>query len=159
LAVGLLVLGCSYSFSGSSLPSHVKTIAIPTVENETLEPGLSQEVTTGLIDAFVKDGRLKLASERQANSRLEARITGYESKVRNYDAGQNPVDYIVVLTMSLALRDQVKSRELWRDDAIQRTAVYVPGGATGGAGTEIEARAEAIAALATDVVGRTMEQW
>ncbi|MCK4303636.1 MAG: hypothetical protein KAY24_05300, partial [Candidatus Eisenbacteria sp.] len=33
----LIGLGCPYSFSGSSLPSHIRTIGIPVFENESLD--------------------------------------------------------------------------------------------------------------------------
>lgn len=151
--------GCSYSFTGSNLPAHIKTIAIPNFENETLEPALSQEVTTGVLDRFIKDGRLKIAPEAQANARLEARITKYENKVYNYAADQSPSDYIVVLTTAVVLRDQVKNRDLWKDEGVTRTAVYVPGGQPPTLTSEEEARREAIDGLARDLVTRTLEQW
>jgi hypothetical protein len=151
--------GCSYSFSGSNLPSHIKTIAIPTFENETLQPNVDQEVTSGVVDRFLQDGRLKLGSERQADCRLSARVVKYENKVHNYGPDQSPTDYIVVLTVAAVLRDQVKNRDLWKDDAITRTAVYVPSGPSSGLTTEDAARKQAITDLASDLVSRTLEQW
>lgn len=150
--------GCGYSFSGSNLPSHIKTVAIPNFENSTLEPRVAEEATTAVIDGFVKDGRLKLAPEGQADSRLAGVVTSYENRVHNYAADQTPQDYVVVLTMSLGLRDQVKNRELWADAALTRTAVWVPG-ATAGPASEEEARLEALRLAATEIVTRTLEQW
>jgi hypothetical protein len=158
LLLCLISCGCGYSFSGSNLPSHIKTIAIPNFDNETLEPSLSQEVTGGVLNRFLQDARLKLAGERQADCRLSARVLKYENKVHNYGPDQSPTDYIVVLTVAAVLRDQVKNRDLWKDDAIIRTAVYVPGG-TSGLTTEADARKQAISDLAGDLVSRTMEQW
>jgi hypothetical protein len=157
--LGLLAGGCAYSFSGSNLPSHIKTIAVPNIDNETLEPGLGQDVTTGVIDRFIKDGRLKIAPEGRANARLDARITKFENKVNNYAGDQSPLDYIVVLTVSVVLRDQVKNRELWKDESMTRNSVYVPGGVPPLLTTEDAAKADAISGLAQDIVTRTMEQW
>jgi hypothetical protein len=151
--------GCAYSFTGTNLPSYVKTIAIPNFEDQTLEPGLGAEVTSGVIDRFIKDGRLKLAADTQANSRLEAKVVKYENKVHNYAPDQTPQDYIVVLTVAATLRDQVKNRDLWKDENIVQTAVYVPGATGGTIGTEADARAAAIKNLASDLVTRTLEQW
>lgn len=153
-----MVAGCAYSFTGTNLPGHIKTIAIPNAENGTLEPSLGQEVTSGIIDKFIKDGRLKLASDTQANSRLQMKITSYDNKVHNYNADQTPQDYIVVLTMSVTLRDLVKNRDLWKQD-LTHTAIYAPGGASGGFTTEPEARTQAIQDMADDLVSRTLEQW
>jgi hypothetical protein len=159
LLAGLLPgSGCTYSFTGSNLPSHVKTVAIPNFANETLEPGLDQEITTVVIDRFIKDGRLKLAPEGKASCRLAGRVVKYENRVNNYGPDESPQDYIVVVTVALALRDMVKDRELWKDDALTRTAVYVPGAASG-LGSEQDARGEALRAIAGDMITRTMEPW
>jgi hypothetical protein len=155
----ILLTSCAYSFRGSNLPPHIKTIGIPNFENETLEPGLSQEVTAGVIDRFIKDGRLKLAPEDKANARIEARIIKYENKVYNYSTDQSPRDYIVVLTVAVTMRDQVKNRDLWKDDNMTRTATYVPDATGDNAANEEAARKNAIESLAGDVVTRTMEQW
>jgi hypothetical protein len=158
LAGLLLGSGCTYSFTGSNLPAHVKTVAIPNFGNETLEPGLDQEITTVVIDRFIKDGRLKLASEGKASCRLSGRVVKYENRVNNYAPDESPRDYIVVVAVAMTLRDMVKNRDLWKDDALTRTAVYVPGAATG-LGSEQDARADAVRALAGDMITRTMEPW
>ncbi len=150
--------GCTYSFTGSNLPAHVKTVAIPNFSNETLEPGLDQEITTVVIDRFIKDGRLKLAPEGKASCRLSGRVVKYENRVNNYAPDESPRDYIVVVTVAMTLRDMVKNRDLWKDDALTRTVVYVPGAATG-LGSEQDARADAVRALAGDMITRTMEPW
>lgn len=152
-----LATGCGYSFTGSNLPGHIRTVAIPNFENDTLEPQVGQEATAGILEAFMRDGRLKLAPEAQADSRLIGRVVRYENKVQNYSADQTPRDYIVVLTIAVTLRDQVKNRDLWRDDEIVRTAVYEPGSGT--LTGEEEARRDAITRLAADLVTRTLEQW
>lgn len=155
LALG--VWGC-YSFSGSNLPSYIKTVAVPTIENETLEPGIEQEVTIGLTEEFVEDGRLKLGTTSSADARVDARLTQYDNKVNNYSADQQPLDYILVISLEVHFRDMVKNRELWADDRLTATAVYVPGG-TSGLTTEREARQQVIQEIARDVVTRTLEQW
>jgi len=161
---GIPLFGCTYSFSGSNLPSYIKSIAIPNFDNETLEPVLSDEVTSGVLDRFMRDQRLLVAPERAADCRLSGRVTKYENKVHNYGPDENPRDYIVVLTVAVALRDQVKNRDLWKGDALTRTAIYVPGGSApaGSAGvlaTEQEARVKVISDLADDLLSRTLEQW
>ncbi|MCA9729913.1 MAG: hypothetical protein KC729_19675 [Candidatus Eisenbacteria bacterium] len=156
--IAAAALASCYSFSGSNLPSYIRTVAIPTIENETLEPGIEQEVTTGLTDRFLDDGRLKLGTAASADARVDARLTRYENKVNNYSASQEPLDYIVVMVLEVHFRDLVKNRELWSEDHLTATAIYVPGG-TSGLQTEGEARKQAIAELARDVVSKTLEQW
>lgn len=150
--------GCSYSFSGTNLPSHVKTLAIPSLDDRSNLPGLAQEVTSALTSRFIEDGRLKIASSASADARLDGVVVSYQNKVNTYSASEEPIDYVVVVTLSLHLRDQVKNRELWQDESLTATAVWTPGG-TGGLNTEDDARTEAIGKLTSDVVSQTLESW
>ncbi|HLP40952.1 MAG TPA: hypothetical protein VK465_05555, partial [Fibrobacteria bacterium] len=52
LLAGLAVLSGCYSFSGSTLPAHLRTIHIPQAQNRTLKPELADRVTRGLEEGF-----------------------------------------------------------------------------------------------------------
>ena len=152
--------GCGiYSFSGSSLPSHIKTIAVPILENESLDYEVGNEVTTAITQRFIDDNRLKVVGEGRADCVLEGKIASYENKVYNYTADQQAQDYIVVIRVSLALRDAVKNRKLWEQDPITVSAVYSVVSASAELTDETGARKKAIQDLAEDVLARTMEQW
>jgi len=157
--VTVLALGCAYSFSGSALPAHIKSVAVPTFGNQTVEPELAQQITAALTDRLVEDGRLKLASESQAQARFEAQVVSYENKVLNYTADQSPRDYIVIITVSLTLRDVVRNREIWKDEALKATSIYKPSDTTATITTEDAARKDAMASLTRDIVNRTLESW
>ncbi|MFN8548353.1 MAG: LPS assembly lipoprotein LptE [Candidatus Eisenbacteria bacterium] len=162
-ALGALLIsatfGCAYSFSGSALPAHIKSVAVPTFGNQTVEPELAQQLTAALTDRLVEDGRLKLASESQAQARFDAQVVSYENKVLNYTADQSPRDYIVIITVSLALRDVVRNREIWKDEALKATSIYKPSDTTATITTEDAARKDAMSSLTRDIVNRTLESW
>ena len=156
---GLLTLSaCTYSFTGTNLPSHVKTLAIPSFQNQSDLPGIEQEVTSALTSRFIEDGRLKIASSGAADARLDGEVVRYENKVNTYSGSDDPIDYVVIVTLSMVLRDQVKNRELWKDEALTATSVWDPA-ATSGLTNEEDARAEAIEKLTSDVITQTLEQW
>lgn len=163
LAIPALFLasGCGvYSFSGSSLPNHIKSISVPILKNETLEYDVANEVTAAVTQRFIQDGRLKIVGEKRADCVLEARVIAYENKVHNYSADQSPEDYIVVLRVGATLHDAAKNRDLWKDDQITVSAVYsVTAGQDQPLTDERSARAKAITDLAEDILARTMEQW
>ena len=148
------IVGC-YSFTGTNLPGHIKSVGVPNVINTTLEPGIEQEMTSGITDGFLEDGRLKIASPSSSDARLDAEITSYENKVNDYTADQNPLNYIVVLTLKVELIDQVKNQALWKDDRLVVTEVYDPSAGE----TEESARESVIETLAANMVARTLEQW
>jgi len=153
----VFLAACAYSFQGSGLPSHIKSVSVPNFGNSTLEPNIAREVTDALTSRFVRDGRLKLAPDSQSQAKVIGTVRKYENRVYNYTADQTPRDYIVVIEVEVEMRDQSRNRELWKQAALTSTAVYVPGGSP--LGDEAAARAQAIRDLADDVLGRTMEQW
>ncbi|MCK4414507.1 MAG: hypothetical protein KAY32_13285 [Candidatus Eisenbacteria sp.] len=163
LVVALVAAACAYSFSGSSLPSHIQSIAIPVFANESLDATIGDEVTRGISDRFLEDNRLKLAREANADCVLEGRVTQYERKVYSYTASQEPEAYIVVVRLAVVLKDRVKNRDLWSNERLEATATY-PAETTASTGgglpaSEEEAREAAIADLAQDILAQVLEQW
>lgn len=160
-ALSALLLGaCGYSFSGSSLPSHIKTIAIPVLENQSLDYQVADEATQSLVDRFIQDNRLKVVPLSDADSVLEGTLTSYEDKVYSYDRNENPEQYIVVIKFSLVFKDRIKNREIWKNESLSASQVYSPGGKIpGGPTSEAEARQLAFDELANDVLAQTLEQW
>jgi hypothetical protein len=158
--VTALLCGCGYSFSGSSLPSHIKNVAIPVFENQSLDYQVADEVTQALVDRFISDNRLKVTPLSQADAVLEGVLTSYENKVYGYSRDEDPEQYIVVMKVSLVFKDQVKNREIWSEENLLASAVYSPGGVVPGSPvSEEDARAKALDELANDVLARTLEQW
>lgn len=157
----LLTAGCGYSFSGSSLPGHLKTIAIPVFENQSLDPTIAEEVTRGLLEQFLEDNRLKVVREARADCVLEGKVTGYQRRVYSYTSAQEPQEYIVVIELAVALKDRVKSQDIWRQDDLRVTATYaaVAGAQVGQSDSETDARALAIRQLGQEILGKSLEQW
>jgi hypothetical protein len=160
LATALLTGGCAYTTSTALLPTHLKTIAIPTFENATTEYTLEQEVTQAVIERFVQDNHLKVVDERSANSVLRGRVTLYQNAVFGFSAGSEAQEYRVTVAVAVTMKDMVKNRELWADENLVKTSNYfvvdVPGQQ---ARTELDGRKEAIQKLAEEIVARTVEGW
>ena len=68
--------GCTYGFTGT-LPSHLKTIAIPVFENGTIKYGLEADVTQKVVEEFVEDNHLKVVPEGDSDSILLGKIVRY----------------------------------------------------------------------------------
>lgn len=75
---GALILGawtgCVGYKLGSTLPSDIQTVYVPTFINETDEPLLEVDVTRATIQEIQREGSLRLASEEDADTILEVRI-------------------------------------------------------------------------------------
>jgi hypothetical protein len=71
---------CSYSFTGSSIPAHLKTISIPIFADRTGsgEFDLSQKLTTQLTQKFIDDNTLTVGNRVNSNCVLEGVIASIE---------------------------------------------------------------------------------
>lgn len=112
----LVITGCGiYSFSGSSLPSHIKTVAVPLFENTTAYYGVSQSLTDGIIDALIQDNTLKIASPKNTDSILKGNIINIREQAGAYNRDEQASDFKVYITVNLIFEDRVKKENLWEE--------------------------------------------
>ena len=74
LLLVFLVNGCIYYSMAGSIPSHINSIAIPIVENQTAEFGMSESVTENLLLKFNEENILRVTNEDEATSILRGTI-------------------------------------------------------------------------------------
>jgi len=82
LTCSLLVSGCGYHL-GPATPSYlrgVKTLAIPTFKNRTLEPRLEVLMADTLIKQFQRDGTFEIVSDNKADAILYCTLTKTERR-------------------------------------------------------------------------------
>lgn len=157
--VPLLAAGCAYTLS-SVIPGHIRSVAVPVFANSTVEFGIAEDVTREVQNAFQANGRLTLSGERQADSVLRGTVMAYRDQVFGYTQQERATSYEIVLTVRLAYRDLVKSRDLWKEDALTvRTTYNVVAVGNEPARTSLEARAEVVRKLADQIVSRTVQGW
>ena len=150
---------CGYTVS-SVLPSYIRTIAIPTFANNTVEHALADDITQALINSFLADRRLRLERERDADAVLRGTVLSYKNRVYAYTSQEVATQYEILLTVKVSLRDQVKNREIWKEDALTVRSTYnvIPVGSEP-AKTEADGRREIIQKLADQIVSRTVQGW
>ena len=160
LALTAAVGGCSYSPSPSLFPTHLKTLAVPILKNETTEPNIEQEVTQAIVDRFVQDNKLRVVDEQQADLVISGSVVRYTNSVFGFNAREQAEEYQVAVAVRLTARDRVKNREMWRDDNLIRTTNYfvvAPAGQT--PQDQYTSRKDAIEKLADAVLNKTVEGW
>ncbi|MFI5372330.1 MAG: LptE family protein [Candidatus Eisenbacteria bacterium] len=152
--------GCAYTTSTAALPPHVRTIAIPTFQNETTEYAIEQSITQTVIDRFVADNHLKVVDEKSADYVVRGTLKGYRNVVFGFNTAENAQEYRVTIVVSVTVKDAVKNREVWSDASLSRYANYfvvaVPGSP---AKTEFDGRADAISKIADEILARTVQGW
>ncbi|MBD3367713.1 MAG: hypothetical protein GF405_06020 [Candidatus Eisenbacteria bacterium] len=157
LLLALALAGCGYySFSPTLQKGGIGSVALPVLENETLEYGIETEVTDVLNDVLTEGG-LRVVGEDEADALLRGAVTLYERSVMSYDAGGDPREYKVRILADLAYED-VSSRETIWEGTAEGWAVYSTGGDSEFTSEE-EARENAIEKLADDVLSKTVQGW
>jgi hypothetical protein len=156
----LLLNGCGYTASPAVLPPHLRTIAIPVFENQTSEYTLEQAVTDAVVARFVSDGHLRIVDEKSADCVVHGRLTQYRNAIFGISNTDLAQEYRVTIGVAVVFKDQVKNREIWRDDGLVRTAnYYVQPGPGHEAKTELDGRKEAIEKIADEVLSRSVQSW
>jgi hypothetical protein len=170
LMLTLGLSGCGYTTS-SLLPPSIKTICIKnftnsisiTAEQSELRmyrgyrPGMETEITKAVIDRFMFDGNLKIATEEKADLVLKSELIDYKRDSLRYDANDNVEEYRIKLIVSMQLEDTAHGVVLWTEKSFAGETTYMVGGS--GAKSESTAIRDAITDLARRIVERTIEAW
>jgi len=159
LGSGLAVIlgGCPYSFTGSSVPAHLKTIAIPLVDDQSGfgEAGLREKFTTALTSLFIGDNTLGVADRSGADAILEGVITTVRDAPSVVGQGEQVRQRRVTVTAKFILKDMKFRRTMW-EKTLSNWGDYDSGG---GASQQQVGLQEAIRKLSEDVLLETVSGW
>ncbi len=158
--LGILHLQCAYySFSGSMLPSHIRTVAIPMFENRTSEYGVREQITDQLINQFTQDNTLKVGDQRSADSIVNGAIINVREQAGAYDVKEQVKEIKVFITIQASFEDLKKHDKIW-EEQITEWGTYNPNLPPGQEGsTRDDAIAEAIDKLVDDIFNKTVTGW
>ena len=108
----LLFSGCGYTLvgTGSTLPDHIKSLAIPVLENDSSEPEIHRDLTDALRQAFIEDGRLKLMKEDQADLVMRGTLKYYNLRAVAFNDNDVPTEYFVELKLNVKVMDHIKNK-------------------------------------------------
>ena len=114
----ILTAGCGYHLVGygSSLPNHIKTIAIPTFKNSSIEPNIHRDVTDSIRRAFISDGRLKLIDARRADLIIKGTLIKYQLQPVSFSAQDTVDEYIIRLGVQVEAYDRIKKKLLFKQE-------------------------------------------
>jgi hypothetical protein len=155
LATTLLFWGC-YSFRGQTAGS-VKTIAIPTFENESTEFGLAERVTQELISSFQRDGVLRISNSDQADAILHGRLIRVEDLPYTASSGATLTvsEYRFSMSCEIEMIDNHTQAVLW-SQPYTSWAIYPYDGSLEKRDTAIT---EAVSKLQQDLLNRIVGSW
>ncbi len=107
--------GCPYSFTGASVPSHLKTIAIPFADDRSGsgEPTLRNLLTEKLTSKFIEDNSFQLTDKSNADAVLECIVTGINDAPAIVTSGENVQTRRITITVQVVYRDLVQRKTIF----------------------------------------------
>ncbi len=111
-------LGCGiYTFSGSTLPSHLKTVNIPLFANTSLQANIAEEITDSLSKRVLSTNLLRIVSA-QGDATITGKVVNYTNTPRSYgSAGVRSVtisEYEVRISVEVEFADNKKNSPLYK---------------------------------------------
>ena len=112
-----MLAGC-YGFSGGGgLPSHMRTVWVAPVENESTQFGIAESLMDELLTAARQRLGLRLASEEEADAVITAQIRRYADEAVNFDAvggvGADVFQRRVTVSVSVEIPDVAEKLFSW----------------------------------------------
>jgi hypothetical protein len=115
LCGGWCMEGCTYSFKGGSVPPHLKTIAIPVVEDQSAygDPTLRDTFTKKLVEQFTNDNTLQLTDRNTADAMLEGVVTDVKDAPSVLQGGEQVAQRRITVTVRMTFQDLKLRKKVW----------------------------------------------
>lgn len=156
----LFLGGCiSYSFTGTSIPSDVRTIHIPFFPDQSQSGlgDLSDRLNRALINRFVNQSRLSLANDQgSSDAYVEGAIQSYTNRPFSVRGDEQADINEVQITIRATFQYQDDDEPLW-DKNFSGSATYntIENPVDG----EIEAAEEALQQIANNMFNDAVSNW
>jgi hypothetical protein len=149
--------GCPYSFTGSSVPAHLKTIAIPLFDDQSGsgEPGLRELLTNKLVARFRQDNSLEVADRSRADSMIEGMIVSMTTQPNVITAGETVSRNRITIAVKAAFQDLKLKKKVY-DKQFSEWGDY---DITGGPALRQAAIDAALEKLSEDILLDTVSGW
>ena len=107
-----VVLSCGFYSLAGSIPPHIKSIAIPLIENQTSEFSLSENITDQIIEKFNESGVLLIKDENIANSILKGTIEKVTDGPFTYNKNESVSEYRYKVDIKIEWYDTIKEKNI-----------------------------------------------
>ena len=148
---------CSYSFTGASVPEHLKTISIPVADDRSGagEPGLRELFTNQLTQKFIDDNTLRVSDRVNANASLDCTISSFSDAPAVVSGGDNVTSRRVTIGVQVIYKDLVKRKTIYEQN-FSNYGDYI---GTGGITEKNAAVSVAVDKITEDILLATVSGW
>jgi hypothetical protein len=152
----LSLCNCIYTLSGSSLPSHLKTVEVPLFGNQSLEPNIADEITRMLSQEIVSGNLLKVV-ESNGNAVLNGTVTSYKNEPYTYGASETR--QVAVQQYVVRIIADVEFIDVKKDEPIYKGQVTGEGIYDLSKQTEQDGKAAAIKEMVQRIMSNSVQGW
>jgi outer membrane lipopolysaccharide assembly protein LptE/RlpB len=160
LTVATLTLAaCGYSFQGT-LPSHIKTVAVPMFLNRTSQPGVEGIITNAVVHAFATNGRLRVVRTGEADAILNGEVTGYSVGPIAFSPSLGIQEYRLSVVLNLTMRDVRRNVVIFQQNGVSEIADFrVAGSVSTTVSVEQTALTAAAGEIARSIVSLAIDRF
>ncbi|MDG5813899.1 LptE family protein [Chitinispirillales bacterium ANBcel5] len=157
LIAALVLIGCGvYTFSGSSLPNHLKTVELPLFANNSLEPGVAEDLTQELNREIVSGNLLRVVNDN-GDAVIRGTVVAYSNDPYAYGTvSDREVDidqYIVNISADVSFFDNKRSQAIY-EGTVRGEGIYDFKNET-----EDHGKQRAINDLVERILQRSVQSW
>lgn len=162
LAVIGFLAGCGYySFTGASIPAHLQTIAVPLVEDNSVNTltALDEQFTEMLLQRFVRQTRLRLETDEEAaDAVLRVRIDRYVNTPTSVGGDERATLNRVTIAAYVSYFDRTNDTSIL-DRSFSAFEEYNPNDPEQGLTGEVDAARAALEKVADDIFTAATSNW
>jgi len=157
LLPAILLAGCFYSFTGSSVPAHLRTVVISLFDDQTnsAEPSLREDFTNRLIERFRRDNSLEVTDLTGADCALEGSVSSFSEQPTVVAAGETVQKFRITVGVRALFRDQKLKKTVY-EKTFSDWGEYEIGGDPAARKAALDA---AIDKLTEDILLETVSGW
>lgn len=150
-------IGCFYSFTGASVPSHLKTLALPFADDRSGsgEAGLRENFTEKLIKKFVDDNSFEITEQGSSDAIIETVIQNINDAPASIIAGESVAYRRITISAKVVYKDLINRKtifeEVFRAEADYEAADVITG--------RSEAISKALDLLTEDILLKVVSNW
>ena len=158
LMVSILFFGCGiYTFSGSTIPGHLKTVNIPLFKNQSLQPDIAETITSELTKKIQQNNLLKPVANN-SDATINGIVIKYDNQPDIYGSNENREvnvnSYAVQIQVEVEFLDNKKDKELYPKMIITEEGIY-----NFKSETEKQGQKRAIEKIINKIMQNSMQSW
>ena len=98
-ALALCVVGCAHYSTSGGLVGGIRTLGVPVAESQVAEFDIAEALSEQTVEAYARDGRLRVVDEESADALLELVVLNIEDRPFTYTASEQTEQYRFLLSV------------------------------------------------------------